>query len=482
MYHFLMDSENCTCSPGQGEESSVANFSAMPASVLSRLNLTAERSCCNASGTDACRGSQSGTTFVPLTGDRGEDLSMLCAAGSHARTFPQQDAAKASPESGRDCGEKWPASLAKYDPDTCSWRTRQYSLQGDLELFSATWPRWGLMRGGECWERTMPELPTFASGSGFWLTPRATDVGRGEKQETFLARMGDRTDRCYQSLPAQVNAMRLPTPRKSDSERGGRRDLIQAVRGNPNSHYTMFPTPKVRDRAADEPNREGGMSLGVAVRMYPTPGANEDSYRLNGNSQQSNSLGAMARRETLAESPASGGQLNPHWVEWLMGWPLNWTSLEPMNKLCFNDWKTKLGPQGGTAEIQSGEMRNVWWDKEPTTPPQERRPNRQQAGERGDSVPSVSHQGSCSAVELGSRADQGCTVSRVPRDVSVEEDAEKHTLREAGMPCGVWEDCGGETLVPRVAVGVAHRVDRLAAIGNGQVPSVAALAWRTLNA
>ena len=33
----------------------------------------------------------------------------------------------------------------------------------------------------------------------------------------------------------------------------------------------------------------------------------------------------------------------------------------------------------------------------------------------------------------------------------------------------------------RVAHGVAHRVDRLQCIGNGQVPAVAALAWRLLS-
>jgi hypothetical protein len=42
------------------------------------------------------------------------------------------------------------------------------------------------------------------SGKDFFLTPRATDTGKGEKQETFLKRMGDRTDACFQSLPAQA--------------------------------------------------------------------------------------------------------------------------------------------------------------------------------------------------------------------------------------------------------------------------------------
>jgi len=35
--------------------------------------------------------------------------------------------------------------------------------------------------------------------------------------------------------------------------------------------------------------------------------------------------------------------------------------------------------------------------------------------------------------------------------------------------------------ISRVAVGVPHRVDRLKAIGNGQVPQCAALAWEVLH-
>jgi DNA (cytosine-5)-methyltransferase 1 len=41
---------------------------------------------------------------------------------------------------------------------------------------------------------------------------------------------------------------------------------------------------------------------------------------------------------------------------------------------------------------------------------------------------------------------------------------------------------GPEPELGRVVDGVAHRVDRLAAIGNGQVPAVVRLAWRILNA
>jgi hypothetical protein len=26
----------------------------------------------------------------------------------------------------------------------------------------------------------------------------------------------------------------------------------------------------------------------------------------------------------------AGGRLNPTWVEWLMGWPIGWTDLEPL--------------------------------------------------------------------------------------------------------------------------------------------------------
>ncbi len=68
-------------------------------------------------------------------------------------------------------------------------------------------------------------------------------------------------------------------------------------------------------------------------------------------------------------------------------------------------------------------------------------------------------------------------------------DSNQSQCQGGGLPCGIhsehanfsstdwWKDQPG---LERVADGMAHQMDRLKAIGNGQVPIVAALAWRTL--
>jgi len=106
--------------------------------------------------------SRYGMTFRPLTEDLGADLLTWYLAASHAKTSAQPEREQASPESAAGCGRTWRGSLARYDPGSCSWRTAQCSLHGDLALFSETWPRWGTMRNGESskqqtWEQTMHE-------------------------------------------------------------------------------------------------------------------------------------------------------------------------------------------------------------------------------------------------------------------------------------------------------------------------------------
>jgi hypothetical protein len=130
--------------------------------------------------TAVSRLSRSGMTFAPLTADHGEAVLTWCLAASLVRTSAPPGAGQESPAPGLAYGERWRESFAKYDPDSCSWRTRQCSLFEGLTSSSVIWPRWGSMRNGECSERTTPELPTKDKGSGLWVpTPQAHNAKEG---------------------------------------------------------------------------------------------------------------------------------------------------------------------------------------------------------------------------------------------------------------------------------------------------------------
>jgi len=128
--------------------------------------------------TDACTRFQYGTMLERSTVPSGEDSSTSCLEGSPAEIFRALAKAQASPESSPGSGWRWPASFARYDRDSSSWKTRQCSLLGGLESYSETWPEWGSMRSGECLERTTLAPPTTERESGSWLpTPTAGDTG-----------------------------------------------------------------------------------------------------------------------------------------------------------------------------------------------------------------------------------------------------------------------------------------------------------------
>jgi len=251
----------------RGAESSAECFSDIEPFVRSRLNHTAEKSCCNANRTGSCPGSRSGMTCEPSTADRGAESSTSSAGGSPVKTSAQPEKVQGSTANGPDCGPRWPGSLARYDPDSRSWRTRQCLLLGGLEEFSETFPRWGSMRDGELFRQPTPVLRTCGKESGFWPTPVSSDT-------------------C-----------------------------------NRNTKYA-----------------QGGTPLSYAVRLWPTP-KNRD---WKGATNREKGFETVANLDGGDGKPI-GGSLNLTWVEWLMGWPIEWTALRPLEMARFRQWRHSHG-------------------------------------------------------------------------------------------------------------------------------------------
>ena len=166
-----------TCS--DGAQSALLNGDPTPQAFLSSDRMTA-----------FSRLSRFGMTFKPLTADLGADLLTWYLAVSRAKTSAQPVEALESTGPGLRCGATWPASLAKFDPDSHGWKTAQCSLLGDSDEFLQTFPRWGMTRNG-----VLSELPklvptTNVSESGSLL---ATPTCHNAKEGDYPAERNRRT-------------------------------------------------------------------------------------------------------------------------------------------------------------------------------------------------------------------------------------------------------------------------------------------------
>jgi len=113
--------------------------------------------------------------YLPSTDAHGAELLTWFLEASRAKTSALPERAKASPEIGAGYGERWPESWVRFDQATSSWKTHQFSLLGDLESFSGTWPQWGMMVSGECLALDTSALSIVEIGYGDYLpTPSGT--------------------------------------------------------------------------------------------------------------------------------------------------------------------------------------------------------------------------------------------------------------------------------------------------------------------
>jgi hypothetical protein len=145
--------------------------------------------------TDFLKVSQSGMMFKPLTENLGEELLMSFLGDFHAKTLAQQEKVQESKVNEAECGKKWQGSFAKYDQNMSMWKTPQCSFIEDSVWFLDSWPRWGLMRHGECWEHqtlelniTEREFGLLPDGVSFFHTPTTGKDGGSNSRKALKKR------------------------------------------------------------------------------------------------------------------------------------------------------------------------------------------------------------------------------------------------------------------------------------------------------
>ena len=109
--------------------------------------------------------------------------------------------------------------------------------------------------------------------------------------------------------------------------------------------FGLWPTPTVMDATLKVVSKKGQKGrhavqlshLATSGRIHhdqwwllPTPRANTDPTKGGGTSRS-------------GDRNAAGGRLNPPWVAWLMGWPLEWTALKPLGTDKFQSWLQQHG-------------------------------------------------------------------------------------------------------------------------------------------
>lgn len=350
------------------EEFLEANCSESEPSAPSNSNPTPQAYCSPARMTDYSRLSRYGMTYAPLTDDRGAALLTWYLEASRARTFQPREKAPAltapAPGSGGKCTEL----SMRYDRNSHSWKTHLCLWAEDLPESSVILPKSGTMRNGLCWERTTWEPRTSGNASGYlhmiptptacnapnkgsntrgpkslmdvastgwmpgmmWPTPRAGKTG-AETPESWLARYAAGKV----STPPLGLAVKFATPQARDFRTGesNRWDNPRRSR-NLNDQIAKFPTPMSRDwkdSGSSQGNRKSP-NLGTIASMYPAP-RTKGMCGGTGSYQKMKDLeakGIITPDERRQMTAGSGGQLNPTWVEWLMGWPLEWTALKPL--------------------------------------------------------------------------------------------------------------------------------------------------------
>ncbi len=449
----------------------VGEFSGEPCSVggpsvPSSSTAIAGESCCGGKGKGISQHSRSGTIYGPSEGTIRERerlsnhlakwITLLLRQGFRANHTQQQvkEKVKGTKEiSGRILSGLY----GKWDRKLSCWRMCQGFFALTISAKSSvTWRKRGTMRNGTLYRRRNAGHHINEIGCGFWLgnqilygTPLSQQRVRGKK---FIRK---------NLSPAECVVIgKWPTPRVSDS-------------------WAKKSEGEVKARLDGTKRSKAGKPV-TDVQL----------------------VDIVMLRQSYQHSIVCG-ELNPDWVELLMGWPEGWTCINPISCDIVNEWL--IGFKQSLIEVlynetdkgKAKEMQKVWSNNVSQAVQYWRTRKqrivsseklllfgvcKQQKGHKttdvalegtkanGKGMPSVRHKNTPSGTPL--RWEQG-------KSKCIQSTDALYLLPQVSSRYSIqaWFDGSWEIGIPRVAIKIDNCVDRLAAIGNGQVPIVAAVAF-----
>ncbi len=225
---------------------------------------------------------------------------------SPARISAMRASNRASRARGRDSGKKSRASfesrlIAVVDSTMCCLRTLRRSLFGVWIPFSSTLPRCGLMSSGSVYELLTSARPTSENASSLWPTPCVPNGGRIPKGGS-MSLSGQTPDGKKRQVDLNYAVRNWPTPAARDWKSGAHSEETWQRNARPPrsvvAHQENWRTPQAHD--AKSSHVQSGYTTDLTHQV----------------------LQSQIR-----------GNLNPDWVEPLMGYPEGWTSLNGLPDL-----------------------------------------------------------------------------------------------------------------------------------------------------
>jgi hypothetical protein len=172
---------------------------------------------------------------------------------------------------------------------------------------------------GHIWQEL---LAKYHQSTSSWKTPQCSLLGDYTEFSETWPRWG--------SMQDGVSYRRQTLVRHTSETESGLWRTPQAQEG-------MRGVYKSKEAMDAHLNRGHQLSLSNQVvhrHLWPTPTAH--------NAKETNAPSEALRNEPSLASRV-GGTLNPTWVEWLMGWPLGWTDLKPLETDRFRSWQQQHG-------------------------------------------------------------------------------------------------------------------------------------------